>query len=206
MLSRVCAAALPMLGVTSAAVVMMPSVDHAEIVAVAGSGGSDGHAIEVDVGEGPGRDAYVSRRHVLTSDLEHDGRWPVFTPRLLQTATRATFVMSAHIGIIRAGVVRLQRSKAGPLEGEELADARVLTEVCTLLMVDGLDAMTDTGAISMEWPDRAVVHQATGMVSVQISSKLADALARLRAYAFANDVTLDDVARAVVERRLRFDA
>jgi hypothetical protein len=43
------------------------------------------------------------------------------------------------------------------------------------------------------------------MVSVQLDVRVAEALIRLRAYAFANDVTLMEVAQAVVSRQLRFE-
>jgi hypothetical protein len=51
---------------------------------------------------------------------------------------------------------------------------------------------------------RLVVHQASGMVSVQLDISIAEALVRLRAYAFANGRPLTDVARDVVNRTLRF--
>ena len=51
---------------------------------------------------------------------------------------------------------------------------------------------------------RAEVHQATGMVSVQLGVSLAEALVRLRAHAWAEDRLLADVAADVVARRLRF--
>jgi len=50
-----------------------------------------------------------------------------------------------------------------------------------------------------------VVHQASGMVAAQLEVSVAEGLARLRAYAFANDVMLSEIAEAVVTRRLRFD-
>lgn len=49
------------------------------------------------------------------------------------------------------------------------------------------------------------VHQGTGMVAVQTGSTIAEALARLRAYAYGEERTLAGVADDIVERRLRFD-
>ena len=43
------------------------------------------------------------------------------------------------------------------------------------------------------------------MVSAQIPATLGESLARLRGYAYENDVTVTEVAEAVVARRLRFD-
>ena len=50
-----------------------------------------------------------------------------------------------------------------------------------------------------------VVHQASGMVAVQLGVSVAEALIRLRAHAFQHDRIVADVARDVVDRRLRFD-
>jgi AmiR/NasT family two-component response regulator len=51
---------------------------------------------------------------------------------------------------------------------------------------------------------RAEIHQATGMVVAQLGVSAQDALARLRAYAFAEQRLLGDVAHDVVSRRLHF--
>lgn len=55
------------------------------------------------------------------------------------------------------------------------------------------------------WAHRAVVHQATGMIAVQLDSSLDDAIARLRSEAFAGRRSLYDLARDVVARRVRFE-
>lgn len=51
---------------------------------------------------------------------------------------------------------------------------------------------------------RAEIHQATGMVTVQLDVDTADALARMRAHAFSHQRLLIDVARDIVARRLDF--
>jgi AmiR/NasT family two-component response regulator len=52
---------------------------------------------------------------------------------------------------------------------------------------------------------RAQVHQATGMISVQLGVGQAEALVRMRAHAFRHRRALADVASDVVARRLRFN-
>ncbi|MGO9148798.1 MAG: ANTAR domain-containing protein [Acidimicrobiales bacterium] len=52
---------------------------------------------------------------------------------------------------------------------------------------------------------RLVVHQACGMVAVQLGVSLTEALIRLRAYSFANDRPIAAIAEDVVARRLHFD-
>lgn len=56
-----------------------------------------------------------------------------------------------------------------------------------------------------EPPHWAEVHQATGMVSVQLGISMDEAFVRLRAHAFAEHRPLRDVARAVVARELVLD-
>jgi AmiR/NasT family two-component response regulator len=52
---------------------------------------------------------------------------------------------------------------------------------------------------------RAVVHQASGMVSVQATVSLPDAVVMLRAYAFAEDRAISEVATEIVAGVLRLD-
>jgi hypothetical protein len=50
---------------------------------------------------------------------------------------------------------------------------------------------------------RAEIDQATGMLTEQLGVSITDAFVRLRAYAYVNDLQLEDVARDIVARRLR---
>ncbi len=64
---------------------------------------------------------------------------------------------------------------------------------------------TDAGGWSdLDYGHRAEIQRATGMVVVQLGISAADAVARLRGYAFVHRRLLLDVARDVVERRLVF--
>lgn len=51
---------------------------------------------------------------------------------------------------------------------------------------------------------RREVQQATGMILVKLNTTASEALMRLKAYAFAANQTIDEVARSVVTRRLDF--
>ncbi len=56
------------------------------------------------------------------------------------------------------------------------------------------------------WAHPAVVHHASGMTAVQLGISVDEAMLRLRAFAFAADRALVDVARDVVNRQLRLEA
>jgi AmiR/NasT family two-component response regulator len=54
------------------------------------------------------------------------------------------------------------------------------------------------------WDSRAKIHQATGMVMAQLQITGGDAMALLRAHAYAGEMTLDDVAQRVLDKSLEF--
>jgi hypothetical protein len=106
------------------------------------------------------------------------------------------FALPVQIGAIRLGTLDLYRTGAGPLSPHELADALAFADIAGTLL---LDAAADDPTVH-----HAQVHQATGMILVQLGTSAEAAFVRLRAYAYAHDRRLGDVARDVVERRLRF--
>jgi hypothetical protein len=83
--------------------------------------------------------------------------------------------------------------------------AEVITQEI-LVMQSGATAglLADDLASAGEY--RAEIHQASGMVSIQLDVSVADGLVRLRAHAFTTGRPLRDVAADVVGRRLRLEA
>jgi AmiR/NasT family two-component response regulator len=75
-----------------------------------------------------------------------------------------------------------------------------------LVLAMQAEAAEESVAWALEVADhRAVVHQATGMIAVQIDSGAEEALVRLRTHAFAADQPIHEVAEDVVKEQLRFD-
>ena len=168
--------------------------------------------LQLTLGEGPGPDAAASGGAVLASDLgdgEAARRWPVFAPAARQAGASAIFVFPLRIGAIRAGVMGLYRERPGPLSGSHLGDALVFADTATLLLLEAQDqAAGEAGSGPGGQPAdlalrRAEIDQATGMLTEQLGVGIAEAFIRLRAYAYAHDRALSDLARDIVARRLR---
>lgn len=103
----------------------------------------------------------------------------------------------------------MYRSQPGSLTAAQLADGLVLANIALQIVLDaaaGISASPDCPPLEGLSDRRAEVHQAAGMISVQLGVELAEALVRLRAYAFASSASLGDVADDVVNRRLRLDS
>ncbi len=162
------------------------------------------------LGEGPCVDAHGLGEVVSEPDLGSHGalRWVSFSRRALGAGARAVFGYPIRIGTVRLGALNLYRDRIGPLDDDQHANALVMADVAArAILAARTDAPRGTFGLDPEedfcfW---GVVHQAAGMVSVQLDVPVVDALVRLRARAFLTDRLVSDVARDVVERRLRFD-
>jgi len=204
------AAAILAAGVNAAAVAMVLDASPRETIYASDPGAAELEELTLTVGEGPGVDA-LADGPVLVADLtagEYLARWPAFAPTAVGAGVRAVFALPLWIGAIRLGVLDLYRAEPGGLDAEQLADALMLADTMGALLLD--QAGRDVARPEGSWPRHAgaqhpVVHQATGMVIVQLGVTAAVALIRLRAYAYAHDRRLRDVATDVVARRLRFE-
>ncbi|HZN20684.1 MAG TPA: GAF and ANTAR domain-containing protein [Micromonosporaceae bacterium] len=211
--AHVCAAVVDGVGVDGAGVTVMVSPTVRETMTATDTVASGLEDLQLMLGQGPCVDTFVGGGPVLAVDLRSPeclARWPAFTPAALDIGARAVFALPLQVGAIRLGALDLYRGRPGGLNPAELADALVFADTAGMLLLDAA-AGTQPDLTELAWQREgprsyhAVVHQATGMVLVQLGCAVDAAFARLRAYAYAHDMRLRDVARAVVERRLRFD-
>jgi len=160
--------------------------------------------LQLTVGEGPCLDAFASGGPILIADLAaQTARWPAFTPAACELGAAAVFSFPLQIGVVRLGSLDLYRDTTGPLTRVELADALILSDLATQGVVADLDGHSVEDVSWLADP-HVQVHQAAGMVQVQLGSTTEVALLRLRGYAFTNNMPLAEVARQVVSRSLRF--
>jgi hypothetical protein len=208
--AAVCTAAARHLGVDGASVTAMSGPELREPLFASDELSARLEELQFTAGEGPGADEFWLGSPVLVADLDAAAaRWPGFVPEAVAAGARAMFAVPLQAGAIRVGVLSLYRAVPGPLPAGELADVLVFADIALQLLLDASAGIS--GSPSYQPPleglsdRRAVVYQATGMISVQLGVSLAEALIRLRAHAFAGSTALGDIAAEVVSRRLRFD-
>jgi GAF domain-containing protein len=195
-------------GVTGAGVMLMSGDVHRGSLSASDEVSRLMEELQYTFGEGPCVDAYRQDRIVAEPDLADPlaGRWLAFGPAALQAGIRAVFGFPLQVGAVRLGALNLYRDRPGPLSGEQHADTVVLAGVAAHWVLQ-TQAEADPGALATELENGVdlhfAVHNAAGIVSVQEGISVADALIRLRAFAFTNDRLLTDVARDVIARRLR---
>ncbi len=164
--------------------------------------------LQYELGEGPCIDAYHQDAPVLEPDLSDPAvpRWVSFTPPAVEAGARAVFGFPMDVGDVRVGALNLYRDRPGILEEQQLADALVMAKIAAHEVL-AMQADARSGLLGPELEDgadlRLVVHQASGMVSVQLGVSVVEALVRLRAHAFAEEEPLTAVATKIVARQLR---
>ena len=159
------------------------------------------------MGQGPGPDAFTSGAYSRFDLLDVDGpdpRWPLLESDSL-TALAPLVVHALPMGEGNERVIGVLTLHQHGTDREIDLDAALVVSrvVAAALLADG-PSMQE--AEQGPWADRAVVHQATGMVVAQLGIPETDALALLRAYAYSHDQSVATTAHAVVTRILAFSA
>ena len=203
---RICIACAKSMPVDGVALSLLRKAPEWERIGASDAATAEIEELQMTLGEGPAIEALASGRLVLIPDLRREaaGRWPAFADAAGATEMRALYVVPVQIGAVRLGALSLYRRTPGSLPAEALADAlRVAALIAMLLLGDEGD-MTDE--LAQGWLEGTSwareIHQATGMLISQLGVGAEEAFVRLRAFAFANDRALNEVARAVVARHL----
>jgi hypothetical protein len=155
--------------------------------------------------QGPCWDAYLSGSPQTTNLIpQQDWLWPQFGPAAREAVGSRTLfglpmtpqgqtlgVLSVHL----AGTVELP---IGLEDSQFLADT-----IGAALLLD--PQQHDPYGQAGPWSGRSQVHQATGMVIAQLRIPANDAMAILRAHAYAHNTGLDDIAQQILRGTLTFE-
>lgn len=160
--------------------------------------------LQLTLGEGPCVDTSSTGIPVLVSDLTdpRDGvasRWPVFRSEATRLGVRAVFAFPIRIGAIWLGALDFSRRSPGPPNQPQLSSALSAVDEVGLAVLEAPSRYGDPDTVTTNM----VVHQAAGMVMGQLDSAIAEAMVRLRATAFAEGVSINELAADVVNGRRR---
>lgn len=169
-----------------------------------------GEELQFELGEGPCTEATTTGWVVRAPDLAVDPRWALYSREAGLAGIRAESCVPLTVGAVRVGVLTVYCDEVGDLDPAAWATVRVHAEAATAVLLlskqDAADDVAEYAGAAADLTDiRPVVHQAAGMVAIQLDVDLTDALLRLRAHAFSAGRTLRDVAADVEARRLVFD-
>jgi hypothetical protein len=208
-LPRFMATVASAVGAHGAAVTLFGSDRTEALTAASDLAAQDAQDLEFTLGEGPARDAAEQRRAVTAGGPELLERWSAYGPAVAALGFRSVLAVPVEVSSIPFGaltVFDLPRQPAG--EALESCYAAADTIALSVLTAAGEpDPQAGPGLLSLfgQVDRRAVVHQAAGMLAEQSGRTVPDALALIRAHAFAEGEPVESVAADIVHHRLRLD-
>jgi hypothetical protein len=166
--------------------------------------------LELTLGEGPMSDASrgdASEDTDLRATTSPD--WTVYRSEAVALGARAVFAYPVRLGAIRFGALSLYRTSPGALGARQSSDAYLMASVIgrAILAEQAGGSLVDlAGELNGESMLDFRVHQAAGMLAIQASVPVKDALVLLRARAFGVGCDLADLAERLVTGAIRFDS
>jgi len=162
-----------------------------------------------DWNEGPGPQARRTGRPVPDTDLAGEPArrdWPRYARRARELGYGRAAGVPLRVGADTLGALVLLGPGSAPLRPDLLELGQSLTDVagCTL---DRERRLAETRALADQLgralSSRIVIEQAKGILAAALSISVGEAFELLRSHARSHRRRLTDVARDVVERRLR---
>lgn len=147
------------------------------------------------LGEGPVHQAMAEDRVVVMRVDGGTSSYPVFS----QLAGAVGGEVTLYAVPMRAG-----GRVVGVFSLYVTADPSTRSQEDLQFLADAVGASLLGDVESLDWTEKAQIHQATGMVIAQLRVPPDDALAVIRAHAFARSTSLQSVAEDVLDRRLTF--
>jgi hypothetical protein len=213
---RLCEACVGLLGIDAAAVSLVFDGANVATLGVSGPAARTYDEMQFTYGEGPCLDAVADRAPVAVKDLAdpRETRWPAYRSAMLAREIRGVYALPIAVAGEYVGALDLFRVEPTVFNADQLVGMVVAAELAQMPMLDLLDQRLHEAAAqpgSDAWNDmntltRAEVSQATGMVMAQLGIGAPAALVRLRAHAYATGSSATEIARDIIERRLRLES
>jgi hypothetical protein len=213
-LGWLCASAVQLTGVSCCGVTMVAAGSQSVTAHASDERARAVEDLQHTLGEGPGVAASESGAAAFVPDLENLGdlsyeRWPTFAKEAVDLGVQAAFAFPLLLGTSSVGALSLYRTESGSLSEEGVQHGWVTAEAVALTLAGSGSGSGSTSTSGSTAPPTIVqmdpmrVHQAAGMVMVQLGVPIDLALLRMRAAAYSEGLSVDELAEAIVQRRRR---
>lgn len=161
---------------------------------------------ELQAQEGPCLDAFRSGERVGQVDLRAgSGRWPLFSTAAVRAGFQSAVALPLRLRDVTLGALNLLSATRSPIAEADLIVARAFADLAALSILQhraSTEAHRLNEQLSAALTSRIVIEQAKGVIAERAGIDLAEAFARLRAYARKTNQRLTHVAHAAVDGTL----
>jgi GAF domain-containing protein len=167
---------------------------------------------ELQIQEGPCLECFTTGQAITNVELveaEATRRWPVFTPAALRAGFGATHALPMRLRGRVIGALNLFTDEQVRLGDSDLGVGQAMADVATIGLLHQRDTHEQTilsQQLQTALHSRIQVEQAKGALAALAGVEVNEAFSRMRAHARRNNITLTDVATAVVNGTLTSDA
>ena len=195
-----------LLGVSAAGVMLASPAGSLALVASSSEAMRLLELFELQQQEGPCLDAFRTGERVGHENLDAgSGRWPSFSAAARKAGFASASAVPLRLRDVTIGALNLLSVTRAPMEAADVIVARAFADLATLSIVQhraGAEAQRLNEQLSAALTSRVVIEQAKGVISERADVDLAEAFARLRAYARNHNLRLTDVAQAAIDGTL----
>ena len=183
--------------------VLLESADQRLQLAAANSAAMEViEQIELDSGNGPCYDAFLTRSLVTAPDLAREQqRWPEVVPQLLEMGMRSGYGFPLKLRDDCIGALNLYQTKAVALSEDDMRLAQALADIAAVGILQQrqvAEAQERTAHLQHALSSRIIVEQAKGMLAAQDDISPDAAFDRLRRYARTHRIRLHDVCEQLL--------
>ena len=211
---RLSEACVELLGVDAAVISLIVAGEQTGTLGVSGPAARRYDEVSFTLGEGPCLDAVAGRKPVIVTDLLEPGGllWMGYAAAMAAYGIRSVWAVPMVVAGDYVGALTLFDTSPGAPTGQQLDGALVAAEMAGMPVLDLVAANTHPapnpfGIRKQDWGalTRVEVNHATGMLIEQLDVDPVEALARLRAHAYATGRTASAIAHDILAGTIRLE-
>jgi GAF domain-containing protein len=195
-----------LLGASAAGVMLASPAGELRLVASSSEAMRLLELFELQAQEGPCLDAFRTGQSIQHENLQAGtGHWPSFATAALQAGFLSASALPLRLREVTLGALNLLSGSRIPMPEADVIVARAFADLATLSIVQhraSIEAQRLNEQLSGALTSRVMIEQAKGVIAERASVSLAEAFARLRAYARNRNLRLTDVAQAAIDGTL----
>ncbi|WP_156959745.1 ANTAR domain-containing protein [Nocardia sp. BMG51109] len=195
------------LGVVGAAITLFDDRRQELLTASSDARSSAAHDIEATVGQGPSHDVVNGIDSVVVEAADLAARWPEYGRGAIDLGIGSVVAVPLTTGLGRLGTLCGFSEEPRLPEGTVLTAGRIADALANDVLLDeqlmSVDGIAADGGLFDDADYLTTVNQAVGMVAAQGPYSIDTALVLMRARAFADGMSLAELARRVLEEGYR---
>ncbi|WP_306232428.1 GAF and ANTAR domain-containing protein [Agrococcus beijingensis] len=197
---------LKLLDVQAAGLLLSSGHGDLELVASTSEGAAFVEIMQLNAGEGPCVECFETGEAVSVADVATmKAEWAEFRDAALREGYHSSYGLPLRVRSQSIGALGLFRTSPGELDPAEAQIARGLANIASIGILHER-VLRESSAVNEQLrhalDSRVVIEQAKGVLAASAHVDVERAFDMLRAHARHHNLSLHDVARAVVERTM----